>query len=69
MLEKLLQMKVPLSITVSNIPGKVESLEATEFNIIADCVQLLKPIELMTAVLSGEKYVTISVIIPLVRGL
>ncbi|GLV46598.1 hypothetical protein CBL_20883 [Carabus blaptoides fortunei] len=33
------------------------------------CVPVLKPLDLMTTVLSGEKYVTLSSVIALVRGL
>lgn len=34
-----------------------------------NCVEILKPLQYMTTALSGEKYVTISTVIPLVRGL
>jgi len=37
--------------------------------IILDCTHILKPFQIMTAELSGEKYPTLSVVISLIRGL
>lgn len=69
MLERLLEIKNSLSVTLSNLPKAPPSLDASEWAIVWDCVPLLKPIEILTSVLSAEKYPTISMIIPLTRGL
>ncbi|KAJ8940715.1 hypothetical protein NQ318_009118 [Aromia moschata] len=60
MLERLLEIKDPLSVAITN---------ASDWSVISDCLPVLKPLELTTTELSGEKYVTMSSVIPLVRGL
>ncbi|XP_050305078.1 E3 SUMO-protein ligase ZBED1-like [Anthonomus grandis grandis] len=69
MLERLLEIKDALSVTLSSLPQAPLSLNAMEWSIVWDCVPVLKPIEIMTSVLSAEKYPTISTIISLIRGL
>lgn len=69
MIERLLKIKDPLTVTLVHLPKAPASLEAEEWDILSDCVSILKPFELMTVDLSGEKYPTMSLIIPLVRGL
>lgn len=69
MIERLLQLKDALSIAVTSIPNLSLFLDAQEWNILNDCVPVLKPIEFLTTVLSGEKYITMSSIIPLIRAL
>jgi len=54
---------------MSSLPRAPNYLNASEWEIILDCINILKPFEIMTAELSGENYVTISSIIPLIRGL
>ncbi|KAJ8940616.1 hypothetical protein NQ318_004540 [Aromia moschata] len=69
MMEILLKIKAPLSAAITSIPQAPEFLDTAEWQIIADCVPLLKPIEDITTVLSGEKYPTHSMVPPLIRGL
>ncbi|KAL4123358.1 hypothetical protein QTP88_015554 [Uroleucon formosanum] len=69
MIERLIDIKTPLSATMSSLPRAPDYLNASEWEIILDCIHILKPFETMTAELSGENYVTISSIIPLIRGL
>lgn len=69
MIERLLNIKSPLSATMSSLPRAPNCLNASEWEIILDCINILKPFEIMTAELSGENYITISTIIPLIRGL
>ncbi|CAH1958581.1 unnamed protein product [Acanthoscelides obtectus] len=67
MLERLLEVKNALSVAITNLPTAPEFIEASEWSIISDCVPILKlELELMT---TGEKYLTMSSVIPLVRGL
>ncbi|KAJ8877603.1 hypothetical protein PR048_022058 [Dryococelus australis] len=68
MLERLLVVKELLSAAIYSLPHAPESLDGCECKIIAECIPLLKPIEIMTAALSGEKYLTISMVVPLVQG-
>lgn len=69
MLQRLIDIKVPISAVMSSLQKALQMLDADEWLAIEDCVHLLKPLDLMTTILSGEKYVTLSSIIPLVRGL
>ncbi|XP_018331652.1 zinc finger BED domain-containing protein 1-like [Agrilus planipennis] len=69
MMERLLKIKAPLSAAITSIPQAPEFLDTAEWQIIADCVSLLKPTEDITTVLSGEKYPTLSMVPPLIKGL
>lgn len=69
MLERLLKIKDPLSIVITRISQAPEFLASQEWSSISDCVLLLKPVELLTTALSGETYVTMSMVIPLIRGM
>ncbi|KAL4112812.1 hypothetical protein QTP88_016538 [Uroleucon formosanum] len=69
MMERLVNIKAPLSATMSTLPRAPNYLNASEWEIILDCTHILKPFQIMTAKLSGEKYPTLSVVIPLIRGL
>ncbi|KAG8180861.1 hypothetical protein JTE90_023013 [Oedothorax gibbosus] len=69
MVERLLQIKVPLAVALAEIHNPPEALLPSEWEVIADCVPLLKPMEDMTTALSGEVYPTLSMVIPMLRGL
>ncbi|CAI6373848.1 unnamed protein product [Macrosiphum euphorbiae] len=70
LMERLLQIKAPLSAAITSLPRAPNGLTALEWELIEDCIPLLKPsFESMTTVLSGEKYPTLSMVIPLIRGL
>lgn len=69
MLERLLKLKDALSITMTKIEKAPEFLDASEWAIVEEAISVLKPLEVMTAALSADKYVTLSTVIPLVRGL
>lgn len=69
MKERLVNIKAPLSATMSTLARAPNYLNASEWKIIEDCTNILKPFQIMTAELSGEKYPTLSVVIPLIRGL
>lgn len=66
---RLLQIKAPLSAAITSFPRAPNCLTAVEWELIEDCIPLLKPFESMTTELSGEKYQTLSMVIPLIRGL
>lgn len=69
MLERLIQIKAPLSAAITFLPRAPNFLTALEWELISDCLPLLKPFEIMTVELSGENYPTLSIVIPLIRGL
>lgn len=69
MIERLVNIKAPLSAAMSTLPQAPNYLNASEWEIILDCTHSLKPFEIMTVELSGEKYPTLSVVIPLIRNL
>lgn len=69
MMSRLNELKLPLSAVLSSLPRVPDSLDASDWNIINDIIPIFKPIEGVTEVLSGEKYSTISMIIPLYVGL
>lgn len=69
MLQRLIEIKAPITAVMSSLPKAPQMLCADEWLAIEDCLPVLKPFDLMTKSLSGEKYVTLSTIIPLVRGL
>lgn len=58
MIERLLEIKDALSIVVTCLPTVPEYLDGTQWNILKDCLPILKLIETLTTVLSGEKYPT-----------
>jgi len=69
MIERLIQIKNPLSAAISSLRRAPNCLTSNEWDIITDCAPILKPFESLTIELSGEKYPTLSLVIPLVRGL
>lgn len=69
MIERLLKIKIPLTASMSSLPRAPNCLNASEWEIISDCIKILKPFENITSELSGENYPTLSLVIPLIRGL
>lgn len=70
MMERLLEIKDPLCLTVSRLQKLADVFfDATEWQILQDCVKILKPAEELTKILSAESYCTISMVIPLIRGM
>lgn len=69
MIERLLDIKSPLSATMSSLLRVPNCLNAPEWEVILDCIHILNPFEIITSELLGENYVTIFIVIPLIRGL
>lgn len=59
MIERLIKIKDPLSAAISSLRLAPNGLIAIKWDIIADCVKILKPFESMTSELSEEKYSTL----------
>lgn len=69
MLERLLEVKISLSATLPQLDSSSPNLDSNEWTIIEAVVALLRPFENVTVILSGEKYLSLSSVIPLVFGL
>ncbi|CAG9788197.1 unnamed protein product [Diatraea saccharalis] len=69
MLERLLEVKIPLFATFPQLDSSPPNLDSNEWLIMEDVVALLRPFENVTVILSGEKYPSLSSVIPLVLGL
>lgn len=68
MMERLLQIKAPLSAAITLLPRAPNGLTAVEWELIEHCIPLIKPFESMTTELSDEKYPKLSIVIPLIRA-
>lgn len=69
MFARLCEVKISLTIDLTEIDLALEYLDNNEWKVLADGVALLKNIEEITEQLSGEKYPTMGMVIPLIRGL
>ncbi|KAG8239581.1 hypothetical protein J437_LFUL019199 [Ladona fulva] len=68
MLRRLLEVKTSLTLALSCLPRSPPALTSRQWEILEDCIPLFNSLEKFTAELSGDKYVTSSVIIPLIMG-
>ncbi|KAF0714432.1 Uncharacterized protein FWK35_00032648, partial [Aphis craccivora] len=69
MLERLVKLKEPLTVTMILVKEAPSNLTPEEWVIIEDIVPLLRPFNSLTIELSAEQYPTISKVVPLLRGL
>lgn len=69
MIERQIEIKNPISAAISSLRRAPNGLTATEWDLMEDYAPILKPFEYITSELSREKYPTLSLIIPLIRGL
>jgi len=71
MIERLITLNKEdcLIITLSKLPNAPESLSFNDFIDLKEMVKLLQPFEIATNQISGQTYVTVSLIIPLVVGI
>jgi hypothetical protein len=68
MFERFVTFKEPLACVMMLNDGPTILLPM-EWRIIEDIIPLLTPFNLMTTELSGEKYPTLAMVIPLVEGI
>lgn len=69
MLERLLELRVPITVTLASLENAARNLDLEEWTVVQEVIPVLKPLLLMTEKLSGELYPTMSLIVPLIRGL
>lgn len=69
MMARMVELKQPLTLALADLERAPENLSGTDWASMVDCLPSLKPFLEMTEFLSGQKYVTMSVIVPLIRGL
>ncbi|CAG4945808.1 unnamed protein product [Parnassius apollo] len=62
-------VKISLSATLPQLDLSRSNLDSNEWIIVEDVVVLLRPFENVTVILSGEKYPSLSSVIPHVLGL
>lgn len=68
MLERLVKLKEPLTVTMISVKEAPSNLTPEEWVIIEDIVPILRPFNSLTIELSAEQYPTISKVVPLFRG-
>ncbi|CAH1103025.1 unnamed protein product [Psylliodes chrysocephalus] len=69
MIDRILILKDPLILALAEIGNAPPQLNSADWAMLRDIVQILKPADELTKIISGEKYPTLSGIIPLLRGL
>ncbi|XP_037962432.1 E3 SUMO-protein ligase ZBED1 [Plutella xylostella] len=69
MLERLLTLRQPICLALMELDRAPENLSADDWTVIKDVLPILQPFLQLTEELSGDKYVTMSTIVPLIRGL
>ncbi|XP_067633760.1 E3 SUMO-protein ligase ZBED1-like [Eurosta solidaginis] len=69
MMERICLVKEPLAAIITSLPNAPDFLNSSEWETLLDYTNLFKPVEAMTTELSGENYPTMSLVVPLIRGL
>ena len=67
MVYRVFELKEPLLLAMAQIP-EIEPLTPEEWLMCDELIDLLAPIEAATKTLCGRKYATISMIVPVIRG-
>ena len=68
MIKRLMDIKLPLESTINSLSVSFDPVTSHEWKVITDILLVLQPFESLTSELSGEKYVTSSLIVPLIEG-
>lgn len=69
MLKRVFELRMVLAMAMNECPRAPAPLTAENFDVIKEIMSLLEPFEIATVNISGETYVTSSVVIPLIRGI
>jgi len=63
------QLQEPLQAAIALLNNPVETLTDTEWTVLREVSRILKPFQVITAEMSGDKYVTVSKVMMLAHGL
>lgn len=69
MIKRLILVREELTLAISQLPNAPCNITADEYIFLNELVKLLDPFDICSTAISGEGYVTISLIIPLIKGL
>ncbi|CAF4893692.1 unnamed protein product [Pieris macdunnoughi] len=69
MLQRLVTMKTELTLALNECNRAPPGVNADEYLIIQETIQILEPFDLATTKISGESYITLSLVIRLIRGI
>jgi hypothetical protein len=69
MIDRFIELSRYVSQILLDNPSGRDMIVAIELNTLKELLELLKPLEIATRELSGEKYVTISKVIPIIHGI
>ncbi|XP_055904236.1 zinc finger BED domain-containing protein 4-like [Eupeodes corollae] len=69
MMKRIMEIRSEVAIAISQCQKAPSFLTAENFTAIQEIVRLLEPFDVATATISGESYVTSSLVIPLIRGI
>uniref|UniRef100_A0A8D8X7K5 Zinc finger BED domain-containing protein 1 n=1 Tax=Cacopsylla melanoneura TaxID=428564 RepID=A0A8D8X7K5_9HEMI len=69
MFDRLIKTRRPLTMAMAELPNTPEVLSHDDWAILEDSVELLQVFVQATEQLSGEKYPTLAMVIPIVRGI
>ena len=67
MLDRILEQRKPITIVLADID--FENLDYSEWNLVEAIIEVLQPFEWATKTLSGDKYATLSMVIPLMSSI
>lgn len=69
MMLRIIEIRVEITIAISECERAPTGLTAEEYKVLEEVTKLLEPFELATQKISGEEYITISLILQLIRGI
>lgn len=69
MLDRFVELEIHIRSTLGLIDNPPESLTSEEWTVVKELIQILQPFEEATKAVSGEKYMTTSIIIIISEGL
>ena len=65
MMERLIEQKSAINVFLAENDCDIELLTCTDFKLMENLIRLLEPLEIATTELSGDKYSSISLVIPI----
>lgn len=68
MIKRIYEVRDELSVVISQCPNAPENLKAEEYDCVEEIQRILDPFQICTEAVSGDQYATISLIIPLIKG-